>query len=229
MQKFSWEEILYTDDYFNNILPVLEENKKKLCPEFNNIFKFKELPIEKIKVIIIGQDPYHTVKNSIRVATGLSFSVNKEFVINKGRTAPSLKNIAKCLIKSGYINEIPEHGDLNNWSKQGVLLLNRSLSVLSGSPNCHKKLWNDYTKKIIRYVTKYTENVVICLWGGEAQKIKSCIGKERGHLILEYGHPSPLNTRGRFENCNHFIKINEHIKKHGGKEIEWDWTKKLKQ
>lgn len=182
---------------------------------FNNLNNSKE-PL----VVLIGQDPYikkFEINNEIvPQAMGLSFSVPKEIDV-----PPSLRNIYKEL-KDDLDIEIANHGDLTKWAKQGVLLLNRSLTVRENNSNSHKKIWNGFMEEVVNFINKEKENCVFILWGNDAKKIKKNIDINK-HLVLEATHPSPLGAnKGGFFGCKHFSKTNEYLKKHNKNVIDWD-------
>lgn len=194
---------------------VDEEYDLNVCfPPKDLIFNaFDKCSLNDLKVVIIGQDPYHGVGE----ANGLCFSVNDGVAI-----PPSLKNIL-IEINNEYDRVFfPTSGNLEHWAKQGVLLLNASLTVRKDLANSHKHLkWNVFTDSVIQYISENTENVVFLLWGSFAQKKGSKINKEK-HLVLESGHPSPLSAnRGFWFGNNHFLKTNEYLKGLKKEEIIW--------
>ncbi|VDP97671.1 unnamed protein product [Trichobilharzia regenti] len=186
---------------------------------FLQIFSWTKLCLpEDIRVIILGQDPYH----GPRQAHGLAFSVCRPVP-----APPSLinmfKEIGSSMNLSNSDNWPPKHGDLTGWAKQGVLLLNAVLTVRASMPNSHKdKGWESLTDAAIRYLAKKRSNLVFMLWGANAQKQGQTIDRNR-HLVLNAPHPSPLSASRGFFGCGHFVKANEYLKKHGMKPI--DWTK----
>jgi uracil-DNA glycosylase len=185
-----------------------------IFPPPEKIFSsFFYTPLQNIQVVILGQDPYHNPGE----AMGLCFSVPKEKKI-----PPSLKNIYKELQQDFPDSfEIPTHGDLTTWSKQGVFLLNATLTVRENCPNSHQKIWKDFTSDIIKYISDNTNNTVFLLWGGFAKSKKHLINEEK-HCILEANHPSPLSAnRGGWFGCSHFSKTNDYLKNLGKKIINW--------
>ena len=201
--------------------PYFQILKQKITAEYLNetiyppeklIFNaFSLTPFEKVKVVILGQDPYHGKGQ----AHGLSFSVQKEIKI-----PPSLMNIYKEL-KSDINKEIPKNGFLENWSSQGVLLLNNILTVRSGKPNSHKNLgWEKFTESTIHLISKRKKNLVFLLWGNDAQKKEKYI-HPNNHLVLKTVHPSPLSAYRGFFGSKHFSKTNNYLKKNNIKEIIW--------
>lgn len=203
--------------------PYFAELQQKVDEEYQNytcfpprelVFNaFDKCPLNELKVVIIGQDPYHGEGE----ANGLCFSVNDGVAI-----PPSLKNIFTEINTEFDRVFFPTSGNLEHWAKQGVLLLNASLTVRKDLANSHKHLkWNVFTDSVIQYVSDSTENVVFLLWGSFAQKKGSKINREK-HLVLESGHPSPLSAnRGFWFGNNHFLKVNEYLKSVGEKIINW--------
>jgi len=215
----SWHSLFELEsekDYFKNLMVhVDEEYQNQVCfPPKELIFNaFNQFAIEDLKVVIIGQDPYHGEGE----ANGLCFSVNDGVAI-----PPSLKNIF-TEINSEYDRVFfPTSGNLEAWAKQGILLLNAGLTVRKDLANSHKHLkWNVFTDNVIHYISENTENVVFLLWGSFAHKKGSKIDREK-HLVLETGHPSPLSAnRGFWFGNNHFMETNSYLKSVGKKEIEW--------
>lgn len=185
---------------------------KTVYPAAGNIFAALALtPPENIKVVILGQDPYHGPDQ----AHGLSFSVRKGM-----RLPPSLRNIYKE-IAAEYGVPMPKDGDLTGWAKQGVLLLNATLTVEAGLAAAHaKRGWEDFTDAVIRAVSDGGEHIVFVLWGSHAQK-KSALIDARRHLILEAPHPSPLSAHRGFLGCGHFRKANDYLTQHNRAPIDW--------
>ncbi len=193
-----------------------EYEKKNVYPTKDNIFRALNLtPIDKVKVVIIGQDPYHGAGQ----AQGLSFSVPRGV-----KNPPSLQNIFKELeaeFNKKSDAEVKFNGDLTNWAKQGVLLLNSTLTVEAGKANSHSGLgWESLTDEIIKLISDKCDGVVFLLWGAYARKKKTLIDTKK-HLILESAHPSPFSAYSGFFGNNHFIKTNEWLKDHGRDEIVW--------
>lgn len=189
-----------------------EYDEKIIYPAKENIFfALENTPYEKIKVVIIGQDPYHGEGE----AHGMAFSVNPEIKI-----PPSLKNIYKELNRDLGC-EIPNNGYLLKWAKQGVLMLNAVLTVEKDMPASHqKKGWEVFTDNIIKEINKKEEPVVFLLWGNFAKKKQELITNEN-HLVLTSSHPSPLGVRHGFKECAHFSKTNEFLKQNGIETIDW--------
>jgi uracil-DNA glycosylase len=216
LKKINWQEIIdfeKSKDYFIDLDFFLKSERQNfdIFPKVKDVFKAFELtPLDKLKVVLIGQDPYHKINQ----AHGLSFSVN-----NGIKTPPSLVNIYKEL-KTDLNIPIAEHGNLTHWAKQGVLLLNATLTVREGQPGSHqKKGWENFTDEIIKYISENTENTVFLLWGNFAKTKKEIINSAK-HLVLEAAHPSPL-ARGAFFGSKHFSKCNEFLISKGKVTIDW--------
>nr|XP_027199873.1 uncharacterized protein LOC113793994 [Dermatophagoides pteronyssinus] len=207
----------FQKQYFKNLEKFIENerNSHTIYPPENQVFSWSfHCDIDNVKVIILGQDPYH----GPRQANGLAFSVERNVA-----KPPSLINIFKE-IKNEYPEfQIPSHGDLKQWSNQGVLLLNASLTVRSNQPNSHSNHgWEQFTDSIIRYLNQHYSNRVFLLWGSYAHKKGSFIDSKK-HLVLKSVHPSPLSAMRGFFGCNHFKQCNDYLQKHNIKPI--DWTK----
>ncbi len=181
-------------------------------PPFSQRFRALELTAFKdVKVVVLGQDPYHGEGQ----ANGLAFSVNAGV-----KLPPSLKNIYKEL-QLEYGLSMPIKGDLTSWSKQGVLLLNSVLSVEKSKPASHAKLgWEEITDDIIKQVSEHGEHVVFMLWGAYAQK-KGCFIDRDKHLVLETTHPSPFSAHKGFLGSGHFMQANDFLKRHARAPIDW--------
>lgn len=214
----SWATILQTEfdkPYFKELTSfVKSEYKNHSCyPKEKNIFAaFDFCSFDDLKVVIIGQDPYHGENQ----ANGLCFAV-KSGVSHP----PSLQNIFKE-IATDLGNEYPKSGNLERWAKQGVLLLNATLTVRAHEAGSHQKQgWETFTDTVIKQISNTAENVVFLLWGGFAKKKVKLIDKNK-HYILESGHPSPLSAnRGYWFGNEHFSKTNLFLKKIGEEPIEW--------
>jgi uracil-DNA glycosylase len=168
--------------------------------------------------VIVGQDPYHGVSNGLAQANGLAFSVNRGVP-----PPPSLVNIFDELNRDSKVRfDKPEHGDLTMWAKQGVLLLNTSLTVRKGNPGSHtKKGWEEFTDGVIRTVNHSCDHVIFMLWGNHAQSKKSMIDI-RKHLVLTTSHPSPYSADRGFKGCGHFSRANAFLSSKKKKEIDWN-------
>lgn len=213
-----WREKLsaeFVKDYFFNLKNNLEKERqeKNIFPSFENTFKaFSLCPFSKVKVVILGQDPYHKEGQ----AHGLAFSVPEGIKI-----PPSLRNIYKEIeVDLGEIKH--NSGDLSAWAEQGVLLLNASLSVEEGKAGSHQKLgWEKFTNEVINKISVEKENIVFLLWGNFARAKKEFIENKERHLLLETVHPSPLSAYGGFFGCKHFSQTNAYLKANNLVEIVW--------
>ena len=220
----SWKPFLegeFQKDYMKKIKRFLvdcSKNNQTIYPHPKNIFRSLELTsYENVKVVILGQDPYHGPNQ----AHGLAFSVQENVPM-----PPSLKNIFKELIEDLELEKLlPRQqyygpGDLTNWAKQGVLLLNTCLTVFPGKPGSHSNLgWQEFTDSVIRAVdTK--DRIVFILWGSYAQKKKELLSNDK-NLILEAPHPSPLSAHRGFFGCKHFSRTNQFLNEHKIKKIDW--------
>ena len=203
--------------YFKQILTFLDneiEQGKTIFPAKEDVFNaFKYTEFDNLKVVILGQDPYHNYNQ----AHGLAFSVQKDVDI-----PPSLRNIYKELSASVEGFQIPDHGDLTSWAKQGVFLLNTTLTVESHKANSHKDIgWETFTDTVIKKISAHKENVVFMLWGSHARKKKSLIDAAK-HLILESSHPSPLSVYRGFLGCGHFNECNAYLLTNNLEQIGWE-------
>ena len=212
----TWTEILApikNSEYFENLWQKVkaEYASTKCFPPKNQIFRALELtPFDEVKVVIIGQDPYH---NDFQ-ANGLCFSVSEEVA-----APPSLKNIFTELKEDLGIERTKK--ELDDWAKQGVLLLNATLSVKAHSPNSHKDLgWEKFTDFIIKEISDKKENVVFVLWGAFAQKKEELINSSK-HFIIKSGHPSPFSVYRGFYGSRPFSRINDHLKSKNLPLISW--------
>ncbi|WP_298024359.1 uracil-DNA glycosylase [uncultured Campylobacter sp.] len=212
-----WKEALreeFLSEYFAKIKENLLAAKAReiVYPPGNLIFNaFNLTPFERVRAVILGQDPYHGAHQ----AMGLSFSVPRGV-----RIPPSLVNIYKEIKSDLGISE-PASGDLSYWAKQGVLLLNASLSVGANRANSHSGFgWQIFTDAVIKILSARRQNLVFMLWGNFA-KAKSALIDAQRHLILTAAHPSPL-AGGAFFGCRHFSRCNEYLRAHGLGEIDWD-------
>ncbi len=213
----TWKNALageFEKPYFASLVRFLHEEKaagKKVFPPGGQIFRAFELtPVPQLKVVILGQDPYH----GFGQAHGLSFSVPSGVP-----APPSLKNIFKE-IEGDLGVRMSGYPDLEKWARQGVLLLNAILTVRSGEAASHSKIgWEEFTDAVIRYISDNCEGVVFLLWGNFARS-KSVLIDRSKHCVLEAAHPSPL-ARGAFFGCRHFSKTNEYLASTGRKPIDW--------
>ncbi|MBO5879656.1 MAG: uracil-DNA glycosylase [Clostridia bacterium] len=215
-----WDELLadeFKKDYYLALREFLknEYRTQKIYPPMNDIYNaLKYTSRKETKVVILGQDPYHAFGQ----AHGLCFSVKSGVAF-----PPSLKNIFKELYDE-YQIPTPNTGELTGWAKQGVLLLNTTLTVREGLPQSHKgQGWERLTDKIISHINEKSEPAVFMLWGGNARAKKSLI-TNHSHLILECAHPSPLSAYNGFFGCNHFKRANEFLNDNGIAQIDWSKT-----
>ncbi len=213
-----WDELLkdeFLSPYYLELREFLkcEYSKRRIYPKMQDIYNaLRYTSYENTRVVILGQDPYHAEGQ----AHGLCFSVKSGV-----KFPPSLKNIFKELNSEFGITE-PESGELVGWAKQGVLLLNTTLTVREGAPQSHKGHgWEILTDRIISLLNEKSKPVVFMLWGGNARAKKELITNSR-HLVLECAHPSPLSAYSGFFGCNHFKKANEFLSSRGLRAIEWD-------
>lgn len=212
-----WLYLLYNElnaEYFDALSNFIIEQQlsNEVFPVEENIFRaFHKTSLAEVKVVILGQDPYH-VPNQ---ANGLAFSVSNDM-----KLPPSLKNIYKELQQD--INcQFYQLGDLTPWAAQGVLLLNTTLTVNKSKPGSHQKQgWERFTDAVIQQVSNEKEHIVFLLWGNYARAKKVLIDESK-HLVLEAAHPSPFSAYNGFFGSNHFSKTNKYLRKHGKSEINW--------
>lgn len=212
-----WDEFLQDDfssDNYKNLRSFLKNEylSQTVYPSMYDIFNcFKVTALDDVKVVILGQDPYHGQGQ----AMGLSFSVPKGIAV-----PPSLQNIYKEL-ESDLSIPRPAHGDLTSWAKQGVLLLNAVLTVRANTPNSHKdKGWETFTDSVIKKLSDKKDGLVFILWGNNARQKKSLIDGQK-HLILESPHPSPFSAYSGFFGCKHFSKTNTYLLSKNKPIIDW--------
>lgn len=214
----TWKQALkpeFTQPYFLQLVEHIKLEKQMgqvIYPKGSHIFQaFKLTPLPQVKVVILGQDPYHNPNQ----AMGLSFSVPQGVGI-----PPSLMNIYKELQQDVGMS-MPIHGDLTNWATQGVLLLNAVLTVRANEPASHSKLgWTNFTNQVIKIINEQTTNVVFLLWGKFAQEKISFIDTAK-HLVLKAAHPSPLSAYNGFFGCQHFSKTNAYLVANNKHPINW--------
>ena len=214
----SWKEILkdeFDKTYFQHVVAFLKAEKasgKIIYPPGSLIFNsFKQTPFSDVKVVIIGQDPYHNPGQ----AHGLGFSVPDGIA-----KPPSLLNIFKEL-KNDLGIPIPENGNLTKWASQGVLLLNASLTVRQNEPGSHAQIgWLQFTDQVIKKISDGKEGIVFLLWGKFAQEKQSLIDETK-HFVLKAAHPSPLSANNGFFGCQHFSKANELLIKQHKIPVDW--------
>lgn len=214
----SWKTALkeeFAQPYFEKIVSVIKKDLAEgiiIYPEGKNIFNAFDLcPFSQTKVVILGQDPYHGPGQ----AHGLCFSVQQGI-----KNPPSLVNIFKEL-EEDVAFEIPQHGNLSAWAKQGVLLLNASLTVQANKANSHAQIgWGIFTDAVIKTLSDKKQHLVFLLWGNFARQKKCLIDNEK-HLVLESAHPSPLSAYNGFFGNKHFSKTNEYLTQCGIQPIDW--------
>lgn len=213
----SWKKALadeFEKPYFIDLSHFVRQQylKHTIYPAPKEVFRAFELcPIDQVKVVIIGQDPYHGPKQ----ANGLAFAVHEKIPL-----PPSLKNIFIEIEKDLGITPI-QNGDLSRWAKQGVLLLNATLTVQASTAGSHqKKGWEEFTDAVIRKLSKEKEHLVFMLWGNYAKNKGLMIDRSK-HLVLEAAHPSPFSVYNGFFGCKHFSKANEYLKENNLPQINW--------
>ena len=213
-----WDEALaplFADERYKKIREFLksEYSTRVIYPDMYDLYNcFRYTPLDNVKAVILGQDPYHEPNQ----AHGLCFSVRKGVPL-----PPSLKNIFKEIEDDLGIVE-PDCGDLTKWARQGVLLLNTTLTVREHAANSHSKCgWAWFTDSVIKTVSDRCENVVFILWGGNARSKAPLIDSKK-HLILQCAHPSPLSAYNGFFGCKFFSKTNNHLTSCGKTPIDWD-------
>ena len=216
-----WNELLaplFKDERYVQIRKFLfeEYNNYTVYPDMYDLYNcFRYTPFKDVKAVLLGQDPYHNEGQ----AHGLCFSV-KDGV----EKPPSLENIFKEL-QSDLGCDVPRSGNLTKWARQGVLMMNTSLTVRAHRANSLSKCgWAWFTDSVIQLISEKKEHVVFILWGGNARSKKPLIDTDK-HLILECAHPSPLSAFNGFFGCRHFSKTNAYLKEHGIGPIDWDLTK----
>ena len=213
----SWKEVLQTEfdkPYFENLVGFVKQEyaSQTIFPPAGQIFNaFNTCPFNNVKVVILGQDPYH----GPRQAHGLCFSVNDGI-----QFPPSLQNIFKE-INSDLGIPMPKSGNLTRWAEQGVLLLNATLTVRASQAGSHQgRGWEEFTDAVIKIISEKSENVVFILWGSYAIKKKALIDASK-HCILTAPHPSPLSSYRGFFGCKHFSQTNTYLTSKGKTPIEW--------
>ena len=214
----SWKQVLadeFSSLYFKNLAAFVKEAYSKgiVYPPGKCIFEaFNRTPFDKVKVVILGQDPYHEPNQ----AHGLCFSVQKGV-----RLPPSLVNIYKELEDEFGTKFLDRDGDLSHWADQGVLLLNATLTVAAGNAGSHQgRGWEMFTDAVVSKLAEQRENLVFMLWGSYARRKGAVINRKR-HLVLECAHPSPLSVYRGFFGCGHFKKANEYLASNGLSVIDW--------
>ena len=224
MLKPQWQKIIAHEqqqDYFKKLTSEVKKQRlsgEVIFPLEEDVFSaFASVDLSDVKVVILGQDPYHGVgKNGESQAHGLAFSVRKGI-----KVPPSLVNIYKELTQDITDFKTPEHGYLVEWAEQGVLLLNTVLTVKQGQAHSHAKLgWETFTDKIIAEINQHNQGCVFLLWGSHAQKKGKSIDQQK-HLVLAGPHPSPLSAYRGFFGCQHFSKANQWLVAQNRSAINW--------
>lgn len=213
----NWKEFIYNTDFSKPNLAEIQARLNQatqgcnVYPQQEQIFSaFDKTPLDQVRVVILGQDPYHEANQ----ANGLAFSVNAGT-----KMPPSLRNIFKE-IKADLGGELRTNTDLSDWAEQGVLLLNTSLTVIESQANSMAKLWEPFTDSVIRLLNEQEQPIVFVLWGNNARKKKSIIDMSR-HYVIESAHPSPLSANRGFFGSKPFSKTNQILKQLGEDEIRW--------
>lgn len=215
----SWLEILkdeFEKDYMIKLRAFLQQEKEAgytVYPKSKDIFNaFAKTPFDDVKVVILGQDPYHGAGQ----AHGLSFSVQQGIAV-----PPSLQNIFKELQQEFPEYKIPKNGDLTHWAEQGVLMLNATLTVRANIAGSHQKHgWETFTNKVIQEISDRKENIVFLLWGKFAQAKSELIDPQKHHLLTA-AHPSPFAAHNGFFGCDHFLEANTILEENGIEPIDW--------
>ncbi len=215
----SWKELLdveFEKEYFQNIITFLKKEKaanKKILPPGKLIFNcFEQTPFDNVKVVLLGQDPYHGVGQ----AHGLCFSVAHGIAI-----PPSLKNMYNELQSDIKNFKIPQHGNLEYWAKQGILMLNATLTVEEQMANSHAKIgWQVFTDAVIKIISEKKQGIIFLLWGKFAQEKRHLIDSNKHHVLMA-AHPSPFSVFQGFYGCKHFSKTNELLVLQAKEKIDW--------
>lgn len=215
----SWQEAIGSEKqkpYFIQLMNRIQQERQQgiiIYPPAKDVFNaFRAVDFSQVKVIILGQDPYHGAEQ----AHGLAFSVRPHINI-----PPSLQNIYKELAQDIPNFHIPNHGCLQSWANQGVLLLNTTLTVQAGLANSHAQWgWQTFTDAVIHQLNDHRQHLVFLLWGSHAQK-KAAFVDTRKHLVLRSPHPSPLSAHRGFFGCRHFSQTNAYLQSHGFSPINW--------
>ena len=215
----TWSDVLGEEKqqpYFQHIMDYVQKERdagKVIYPPQSDVFNaFKFTSFDEVKVVILGQDPYHGPDQ----AHGLCFSVQHGV-----KTPPSLVNMYKELANDIPGFQIPSHGFLKKWAEQGVLLLNTVLTVQQGMAHSHSKIgWETFTDKVIQQLSEQREGLIFLLWGSHAQK-KGSVIDENKHTVLCAPHPSPLSAHRGFFGCGHFSKTNQILQQQGATSIDW--------
>ncbi|MEE2023383.1 MULTISPECIES: uracil-DNA glycosylase [Alkalimonas] len=214
-----WADVIGAEKnqpYFQQIIQQVQQARaagQVIYPPEKDVFSaFKLTPFRDLKVVILGQDPYHGPNQ----AHGLAFSVRPGVAV-----PPSLRNMYKELALEYPDYQIPTHGYLKAWAEQGVLLLNTALTVVANQANSHRDLgWEQFTDQVIATISARARHVVFLLWGSHAIR-KSALIQRQQHTVLTAPHPSPLSAYRGFFGCNHFVQTNQALQAHGQQPIDW--------
>ncbi|MDW6093709.1 uracil-DNA glycosylase [Vibrio rhizosphaerae] len=217
--SLTWHDVIGAEKqqpYFQETLAYVEQERRQgkvVYPPAKDVFNaFRYTEFNEVKVVILGQDPYHGPNQ----AHGLCFSV-----LPGVKTPPSLVNMYKELAQDIPGFSIPEHGYLKSWAEQGVFLLNTVLTVEQGKAHSHAGTgWETFTDKVIAEINQHRQNVVFLLWGSHAQKKGHFIDRHK-HYVLTAPHPSPLSAHRGFFGCKHFSKANQYLQEHGEPPVNW--------
>lgn len=220
--SIGWEPVFkHADNELKDTSDIIEQDKIKngrFYPDCKNIFRAFDLtPLDRVKVVIVGQDPYHGANpDGTPQATGLCFSVKKGVPI-----PPSLRNIFKEIRDTVEGFQTPSHGNLERWARQGVLMMNACLTVRPHEAGSHGIIWSGFIKKVINAILDVNPGCIFVLWGREADKIKKKMLGERA-VTLETSHPSGFSAYRGFFGCNHFNEINKLLLEQGRRPIDWN-------
>lgn len=207
-------------DYFKSLGGFIQQRRKvtDVFPESSNVFRaFNETPLDQVRVVVLGMDPYPNLYNGKPVACGLAFApADKKYV------PPSLRMIYTNLKETVYKDDLnfPEDLDITNWAKQGVFLINAALTVEHGRAGSHLTQWQKFTEEVIKVISENCTGVIFCFWGKDAQKFSGLVNPQF-HYILTAPHPVSAVYKGGKWECDHFTKINEILTGNNGDKIEW--------
>jgi uracil-DNA glycosylase len=223
MSPLGWESVFSKSaEEFEQIQKNIDQLETKIYyPQKKDLFRAFDLcPLDKVRVVILGQDPYHSSDNGVPQANGLCFSTSRSCKLQ-----PSLMNIYKELKREYPDFVIPDHGDLTNWAYQGVLLLNTCLTVSPSVAGSHKAIWNGFIGRVFEAIAQVNPDCIFLLWGAKAQWWEKKIGQKSVKLMAS--HPSPFSAHKEsrdsvaFLGCNHFRMVNEELERRGEKKIDW--------
>jgi len=221
---YGWSDLFSSSKHILHIISekidtLSRQTQTRWVPDKSDLFRAYHLtPLDKVKVVIIAQDPYYSIVNNESIAIGLAFAVRKGVKIG-GRVASSLVNIYKELANEYPTFQTPTHGDLTYWAQQGVLLLNTSLTTLAGQPNAHKGYWDSFIQNTLNIIARQRPNTIYLLWGNEAKKVVKHVGEHA--TILSTSHPSPLGAHKGFLGSGIFQQCNNILISRGEQVIDW--------